>query len=565
MNGFAIPPSGWVQTYQPYGVPWWLAGIVAAIPIAVLFWLLGVRKAPAHIAALGGAAAAFLVAVLFARMPAHMALASFAFGAAFGILPIGWVVFAAILLYQIAVDTGQFEKMKASIARLTPDRRLQAVLIAFCFSAILEGAAGFGTPVAISAALLVGLGFRPFPAAVLCLIGNTAPVAWGSIGTPLIMLANVSDLPIADLSAMNARILPLVSAIVPLWLVRSMVGWRETREVLPALAVAGLTFAAAQFAGGNWLSAGLVDMIAGGSSLIATAAFLLVWKPRTAWRFAGEEAAPSAASQSRPGAVASLRAWLPFIVLFAFVVGWGMVKANTNIDSARIGPVKARYSIPVPWLDGLVLRMPPVIREARAEKAAYDLNWLSATGTGVLAACIAVSALLGHRPRAFAGSFAAACRRMRLPILAIMPMLGLAYVTRYAGLDAMLGLAFTRTGILYPFFGTFLGWLGVAITGSDTSSNALFGSLQKITAGQLGLDPVLMCAANAAGGAVGKMVNTQSIVVASAATDQTGSEGRLLAAVFWHSIAMAALVALIVLAYAYAFPGGVPRDVKLLG
>jgi len=547
----------WTQDYQPHGSPWWLAALVAALPVAVLFYCLGVRKTSAPRAAAAGAATAILAATLFAGMPWSLALSSFVFGAAYGLLPIGWVVFAAVFLYQIAVDTGQFDAMKASIGRLTADRRLQVLLIAFSFGAIIEGAAGFGTPVAISAALLVGLGFRPFSAAVLCLIANTAPVAWGSVGTPLVALQAVTGLPIADLSAMNARILPITSVIVPIWLIRSMVPWRETLEVLPAALVCGLSFAVTQFVWGNWIDVGLVDIVAGLASLGSLAVFLCFWKPRRVWRFPEEAAATSRDLPSglSPGKV--FRAWLPFLILFVFVIGWGLLRK-------RLEPhAWASYPIQVPFLHEAVIRTAPVVAVNEAEKAVFKLQWLSATGTGVVFAAIATSLLLRQGARGLLGSFLGACRRMRVPLLAITPMLGLGYVTRFSGIDAILGLAFTRTGPLYPFFGTFLGWLGVALTGSDTASNVLFGSLQRITAEQLGLDPVLMASANSAGGVMGKMVDAQSIVVATAATGKVGDEGKILIAVLWHSIALAAVVAAIVTAYAYLFPGVVPHGVKL--
>ena len=564
----ASQSARWTQVYEPHGWPWWASAIVAAAPIAVLFWLLAARHASAPRAAAAGALTAILVAVLFLGMPPLMALAAFGYGAAYGLFPIGWVVFAAIFLYQIAVDTGQFESMKRSIARLTADRRIQVLLIAFSFGAIIEGAAGFGTPVAISAALLVGLGFRPFQAAVLCLIANTAPVAWGSIGTPLVALAKVSGLPIEDLSAMNARILPITSVIVPIWLVRAMVPWRETLEVLPAALVCGVSFALTQFLWGNFVNVGLVDIVAGLVSLATLGLFLSRWRPRRIWRFPEEtssEPGPAAAGPSAEPASSPFRAWLPFLILFALVITWGILRAKGGFDALPLGPLEPSYKVPVPGLDGRVVRTFPVVPEPKVEEAVYDFAWLPASGTGILVAAILSSLLLGQGPRGLAGSFLRAARRMKVPILAIVPMLGLGMVTRYSGIDAILGLAFTGTGVLYPFFGTFLGWLGVALTGSDTASNVLFGSLQRITAEQLGLDPILMCSANSAGGVMGKMVDAQSIVVAGAASGQVGNEGKILLAVLWHSIALAAVVAVIVLMYAYVFPGAVPHGVKLIG
>jgi lactate permease len=552
----------WSQVYQPHGWHWLPSALVSSVPVILLLLALTAFKQSAPRAAAIGAVAAILVATLFVGMPWGMAIQSFFLGAANGLLPIGWIVFTAMFLYQIAVDTGKFEIMKASIAGLTADRRLQALLIAFSFGAIMEGAAGFGTPVAISAALLVGLGFRAFPAAVLCLIANTAPVAWGSIGTPIRVLAQVSGLPINDLSAMNGRILPIMSIIVPLWLVRAMVPWKETLEVLPAILVSGLSFAVTQFVWANYIDVGLVDIIAGAGSLILTAAFLKVWKPKTLWRYPEEKVETEAEKKSyTKGQV--FMAWLPFVILFAFVVGWGVMRTSDKlaIDKRPWANVKVAFG----GLDKQVYRVPPVEPHPKPEGAVYEFKWLSATGTGVLFACVLTAFLLRQRPADFARSFASTSRRMVMPLLAIVPMLGLAYVTRYSGTDAILGLAFTRTGILYPFFGTFLGWLGVALTGSDTASNALFGSLQKITSEQLKIDPVLMCSANSAGGVMGKMIDAQSIVVAATAANLNGQEGAILLKVLWHSVALTAIVGVIVLVYAYAVPHLIPHGLKLLG
>lgn len=552
--------DSWSQVYQPHGWHWLASALVAGIPVVLLLLALTAFKQSAPRAAAIGAVSAILVATLFVGMPWLMAIQSFLLGAANGLLPIGWIVFSAMFLYQIAVDTGKFEIMKASIARLTADRRLQALMIAFSFGAIMEGAAGFGTPVAISAALLVGLGFRPFPAAVLCLIANTAPVAWGSIGTPIRVLAQVSGLPLNDLSAMNGRILPFMSVIVPFWLVRAMVPWKETFQVLPAILVSGLSFAVTQFVWSNYVDVGLVDIIAGAASLLSTAVFLKLWKPKSLWRYPEEAQAAESATYSR-GQV--FMAWLPFVILFVFVVGWGVMRTQEKLGIDR--QAWANVKIPFAGLDKSVVRVPPVEPEPKAESAVYELKWFSATGTGVLFACVVTALLLRQSARDFGRSFVSTCRRMVMPLLAIVPMLGLAYVTRYSGTDAILGLAFTRTGVLYPFFGTFLGWLGVALTGSDTASNALFGSLQKITAEQLKIDPVLMCAANSAGGVMGKMVDAQSIVVAATAANLNGQEGAILLKVLWHSVALTAIVGAIVLLYAYVFPGLIPHGIKLLG
>ena len=551
----------WPQVYAPLG-HWLISAAVAAIPIVVLFYLLAIRRTSAPVAAFGGAAAAILIAILVCGMPVSLAMMSFFYGAAFGLLPIGYVVFAAIFVYQISLDSGQFAVMKASIGNLTADRRLQALLIAFAFGAIIEGAAGFGTPVAISAALMVGLGFQPFYAAALCLIANTAPVAWGAVGTPIVTLAAVTELPLADLSAMNARILPIISLIVPLWLIRTMVPWKQTREVLPAIAVCSISFAVTQFFWGNYVDAYLVDIAGGLVCLVITSLFLKVWQPRSVFLF--EEDRGSTGPRVTYTKRQVLHGWMPFLILVVFVVAWGWPSVKAQLNTASAGPLKATYLISVPLLDKGVSRVPPVVPQATVESAVYNFNWLSATGTGVMFAAIVAALAAGFTFKRFWESFKKTCQRMRIPLLAIVPMLGLGYVTRYSGTDAILGLAFTRTGFMYPFFAAFLGWLGVALTGSDTSSNALFGSLQKITAQQLNLDPILICSANSAGGVMGKMVDAQSIVVATTATNQVGNEGIIFRFVLFHSIALATVVALIVLLIAYVFPGYVPHNVKFL-
>jgi lactate permease len=551
----------WSQVYTPLG-HWLVSAIVAAVPVVVLLYLLAVRQTSAPVAAGGGALAAILIAIVVCGMPVSLALTAFAYGSAFGLLPIGYVVFSAIFLYQISLDSGQFNIMKSSIGSLTADRRLQAVLIAFSFGALIEGAAGFGTPVAVSAALLVGLGFKPFYAAVLCLIANTAPVAWGSVGTPLIMLETVTQLPLADLSAMNARILPIVAWIIPLWLVWVMVGWKRTVEVLPAILVSGLSFAVAQFFWGNFIDSYLVDIVGGTFSLVVTALFLKVWKPKTIYLFDDEKASDADTTQYSMGQM--IYGWTPFLILGIFVLVWGWPSVKASFNTFQAGPLRGSYVLNVPLLDNTVTRVPPIALQPTPERAQYTFNWLSATGTGVMLAAGVAALVAGFSFGRFFESFKKTCHRMKIPILAITPMLGLAYVTRYSGIDAILGLAFTHSGFLYPFFAVFLGWLGVALTGSDTSSNALFGSLQKITAQQLGLDPVLICSANSAGGVMGKMVDAQSIVVASTATNQLGNEGLIFRFVMWHSVALATIVAIIVMLYAYVFQQWVPHNVQFM-
>ena len=586
----------WTQIYDPFG-HWWLSTLVAGLPIIVLFSLLAGFRVKPHWCAIAGALTAMAVAILFFKMPLTLAAISFGYGVAFGLLKIAWIVLAAVYLYDISVETGQFEIMKESIAGITADRRLQVLLVAFCFGAFIEGAAGFGAPVAIAGAFMIGLGFRPFHAAALNLIANTAPVAWGAIGTPVHTLAAVTALPESDLNAMIGRILPFTAVIVPFWLVRTMVGWQETFEVLPAILVVGFSFALTQFFWSNYVDSNLVDIMGGVISIIAVVVFLRFWKPKRIWRFdydKNQSPLPPPAAEIadqfggewsadkfdgyvkvRPYTAGQiLRAWMPFAILSVFVLLWGlpsiklaMNRAATPAFRVVLADGKPRPGPPgwnVPYLHGAIYRSAPVVAKPTAEAARYDFNWFSATGTGCFFAAIVSGLLLGLGPVQLIKVFWRTLVRMRLAMIAISFMLGLGYVTRYSGLDAVLGLAFTRTGWLYPFFGTFLGWLGVALTGSDTSSNALFGSLQRITSQQLGIDPVLMCAANSAGGVMGKMVDAQSITIATAATEQVGNEGIIFRFVVWHSIALGAIVGIIVMLYAYVFRSGVPHGLTFV-
>jgi len=549
----------WTQVYDPLH-NWILSTLVAALPILVLFGLLAGLRLKPHWCAIAGAGTAVLVAVSIFGMPVSLAGMSFLYGVGFGVLKIAWIVLAAVYLYDISVFTGQFEIMKESVAGITADRRLQLLLVAFCFGAFIEGAAGFGAPVAIAGAFMIGLGFKPFHAAALNLIANTSPVAWGAIGTPVHTLAAVSGLPESDLSAMIGRILPITGMIVPFWLVRAMVGWAETFEVLPAILVVGASFSVTQYLWSNHVDSNLVDIAGGVVSLLATVVFLRFWRPKRVWRFEGERAAaPAGATPARKYTAGQiLKAWMPFAILSLTVFAWGLPAIKGAINRATT-PVWN-----VPLLHNAVSRAAPVVAKLTPEAARFDFNWLSATGTGCFIAAIIAGLVLGVRPVQLAKIFWSTLKRMKLAVIAISFMLGLGYTTRYSGLDAVLGLAFTRSGWFYPFFGTFLGWLGVALTGSDTSSNALFGSLQRITSQQLGLDPVLMCAANSAGGVMGKMVDAQSITVATSATNQVGNEGTIFRHVFWHSVALGAIVGIIVLLYAYVFPGGVPHGLTIV-
>src|SRR5579864_5322724 len=586
----------WTQVYDPFG-HWWLSTLVAALPIIVLFTLLAGMRVRPHLSALGGAVTALLAAIFAFHMPMSLAGMSFIYGVGFGILKIAWIVLAAVYLYDISVETGQFEIMKHSVAGITADRRLQLLLVAFCFGAFIEGAAGFGAPVAIAGAFMIGLGFKPFHAAALNLIANTAPVAWGAIGTPVHTLAAVTSLPESDLNAMIGRILPFTAILVPFWLVKTMVSWKETFEVLPAILTVGVSFSLTQFLWSNYVDSNLVDIMGGVVSIVVTLMFLRVWKPQRIWRFEYDDKKVTSAphtggisdqmgtewtAQEYDGKVQTrsfstgqvLKAWMPFAILSVFVLVWGlpsvklaMNRATTPSFQVILANGKVRPGPPgwdVPRLHNAISRAAPVVPKPTPEAARYDFNWLSATGTGCFLAAIVSGLLLGRSPVQLVKTFWRTLVRMRLAMVAISFMLGLGYVTRYSGLDAVLGLAFTRTGWLYPFFGTFLGWLGVALTGSDTSSNALFGSLQRITSQQLGIDPILMCAANSAGGVMGKMVDAQSITIATAATEQVGNEGIIFRYVFWHSIALGAIVGIIVMLYAYVFRYAVPHGLTFV-
>jgi lactate permease len=536
----------WSQVYDPLGHPW-LSTLFASLPIVILLGALAIAKIKAHTAALIALATSILTAIVVFGMPLKMAFGSLLFGAFYGLFPIGWIILNVIFLYHLTKEKGLFDVLRQSITGLTQDSRLQLLLVAFSFGAFFEGASGFGTPVAVTGALLIGLGFSPLSASGLSLIANTAPVAYGALGTPLIGLQSVTGLDLLDLSAMVGRQLPFFSLLVPFWLIWAFAGFRGMLQIWPAILVAGLSFAIPQFLISNFHGPWLVDVVAAMASMGALALFLKFWKPKKLWRISepsNNEQSPTHEAQSSKTV---FRAWLPWIILSIVVFLWGLPQLKALLDGL------SAPKIPIVWLDKLVVRVPPVVAASTPEAAVFNFNWISATGTGIFIASILAGLAMGYSLKGLADVYWRTLKVVRFSLLTISAMLAIGFTTRYSGIDATLGLAFAKTGLFYPFFGTMLGWLGVALTGSDTSSNVLFGSLQKITATQLGLSPVLMAAANSSGGVMGKMIDAQSIVVASTATRWYGHEGEILRFVFFHSLALASLVGILVLLQAYVF------------
>ena len=540
----------WSQVYDPLGHPW-LSTLFASLPIVVLLGALALFKIKAHTAALLALATSIIIAVFVFGMPAKMASSSLVFGAAYGLFPIGWIILNVIFLYQLTKERGLFDVLRHSITGITQDSRLQLLLVAFCFGAFFEGASGFGTPVAVTGALLIGLGFSPLAASGLSLIANTAPVAFGALGTPLIGLQSVTGLDLKDLSAMVGRQLPFFSLLVPFWLIWAFAGFRGMLQIWPAILVAGISFAVPQFLISNFHGPWLVDVVAAMVSMGMLALFLRVWAPKNVWRISEEHDQVSKHREQSTKIV--FQAWLPWIILSIVVFVWGLPQTKSVLDGI------SAPKIPVMWLDKLVVRVPPVVAKESPEAAVFNFNWLSATGTGIFIASLIAGLGMGYSLRRMIQVYWQTMKLVRYSLLTISAMLAIGFTTRYSGLDATLGLAFAKTGYLYPFFGAMLGWLGVALTGSDTSSNVLFGSLQKITATQLGLSPTLMAAANSSGGVMGKMIDAQSIVVASTATRWYGHEGQILRYVFFHSLALASLVGLLVMLQAYVFTWMVVR------
>jgi len=543
----------WQQIYDPLA-NMWLSTLLAAIPVVVMLVGLGFLHMKAHYAAGAGLLAALVIALFVYGMPLNMASSAALLGGLTGLLPLGWIVLNIIFLHRLTEQNGSFKILQDSMAGVTEDRRIQLLLIAFSFGAFFEGAAGLGTPVAVSAAILIGLGFSPLAASGLSLIANTAPVAFGALGAPIITLARVHDYDVMELTAMVGRQLPFFSVLVPFWLVWAFAGRKGMLEVWPAIAVAGLGFAIPQYLISNFIGPELVDIVSALVSMACLVGFLRVWQPKNIWRSAslkGRDEAPSCPATTMPVRHARadlIRAWTPWIILTVFVFIWGLPPVKAALNSL-FAPVFA-----MPGLHQMIEKMPPVVPMPTREGAAYTFNLLSASGTAILLSAVVGGLVMKYNPMQLLKQFLRTFWVVRFSLLTIVLMLALGTLTRYSGTDTTLGLAFANTGVLYPFFGTMMGWLGVALTGSDTASNVLFGGMQKVAAEQLGLSPNLMGAANSSGGVMGKMIDAQSIVVASTATRWFNHEGDILRYVFFHSVALASLMGLFVTLQAYVWP-----------
>ncbi len=544
----------WQQIYDPFG-NMVISTALAAVPVVVMLVALGFLHIKAHIAAAAGLVAALAVAMLAYGMPLGMAGRAAMYGGLTGLLPIGWIVLNIIFLQQLAEQNGSFKVLQDSLSGITEDRRLQLLLIAFCFGAFFEGAAGFGTPVAVTAGILIGLGFSPLAASGLSLIANTAPVAFGALGTPVITLAKVHGYDLIQVTAMIGRQLPFFSLLVPFWLIWAFAGRKAMLEIWPAILLTGLSFAIPQYLVSNFIGPELVDIIAALVSMICLVLFLRVWQPRRIWSSTSLKGHETDGGQLKPAKAvvrhprsALIAAWLPWLTLTLFVFVWGLppVKAWLNGIWAP--------SFKIDGLHNLVEKMPPVVTQPTPEGAVYVLGLLSATGTGILMSAVVGGLFMKYRPVQWVAIFGRTVWLVRYSLLTIVLMLALGTLTRYSGTDTTLGLAFAGTGVLYPFFGTLMGWIGVAMTGSDTASNVLFGGMQRVAADQLGLSPNLMGAANSSGGVMGKMIDAQSIVVASTATRWFNHEGDILRYVFFHSVALACLVGGFVTLQAYVWP-----------
>ena len=542
------PHSGaWLQGYDPTG-RWWLSTLFAAMPVVVLLGAMAIFRLKAHVAAVIGLATALAIAIIVYHMPVRMALTTTTYGAGYGLFPICWIILPVIFLYQLTVRTGRFTALQESLTNITEDGRLQLLLIAFALGAFFEGTSGFGTPVAVCGAILISLGFRPIQAAGLSLIANTAPVAFGALGIPIITLSAVTGLDVLQLTKMTAIILVPFCMLVPFWLIWVYAGFKSMIEIWPAILVAAVTFSAAQYLMAANFGPSLVAIVAAASTIVVLIVFLRFWKPKRVLNAQGEDITGAARQKFDHTAGRTFKAWLPWLVLSVVVFSWGLPQISKPLDKATT------VSFPVQGLHNVVRRIPPVVAKPTPEAAVYKLNWAAATGTGIMLAAVLSGLLMGLGPKSLLQTFLKTVFTIRFTVITIAAMLALGFITRYCGLDATMGLAFARTGALYPFFGTLIGWLGTATTGSDTSSNVLFGSLQKLTAQQIGVSPVLMASANSAGGVMGKMIDAQSIVVASTATQQYGQEGSILRFVFWHSLILASMAGVVVFLLAYVFP-----------
>ena len=556
----------WRHNYEPVGGSLALSALVAAIPIVVLFLMLGLWRQATWKAALAALGSALVVALFVYGMPAQLAFASALFGAAYGIFPIAWVVFSSIMLYRLAVDSGKFEVIKDSVGSLTDDRRLQAIIIAFSFGAFIEGAAGFGAPVAVAGAMMAGLGFNPFYAAGICLLANTAPVAFGSIGIPVVTLANVTGLPLQALSSMVGRISAMMSLIIPGYLIVVMVGRKKAWEVFPAIAACGISFSATQFIASNFIGPELTDILSSLACIVVMVAVLKFWKPKTILRLEGD--APVTAALKKHTGREIFSAWLPYLMLVVFVLLWGEPAVKAAIDRFTNGLLPSFLpkaatglnGILVPGLHNMIERVPPVTGQPAPYAAVYTLNWLSASGTACFLATIAAAFLLRLRPAAVVKAYTSTFKQLSMAMVAVASMLGLAYLMNYSGMTSTLGLALASTGGAFPFFSAVVGWMGVFLTGSDTSANALFGNLQVVTANALHLNPILTASVNSAAGVMGKMISVQSIAVAVAATGMTAAdEGRLFRFTIKHSVLLMCVIGVIALLFAYVVPGLVPQ------
>ncbi|MGO4389396.1 L-lactate permease [Microvirga sp. 2YAF29] len=552
----------WSQVYDPFGNAT-LSTIAAAVPVVLLLVMIASGKVKAHIAAVIALVAAVAVSIFLFTMPAGLAIRAALFGVITGMFPIGWIILNVIFLYRLTVEKGYFATLQQSVGNITTDRRLQLLLVAFAFGAFFEGAGGFGTPVAVTGAILIGLGFSPLAASGLSLIANTAPVAYGALGAPIQGLASVTGFDPYVLGAMIGRQLPFFSVIVPFWLIWVFAGFRGMIQIWPAILVCAVSFAIPQFVISNYINPWIVDIGASLISMACLVAFMRVWHPKEIWTSPALRTHDiSATTLTQPASLGAgisgampqaprdevIRAWVPWIILSVIVAIWG-----TGWFKSLVNPIFT-WSYPIPGLHNIVQKVAPIVAHPTPEPAVFAFTYLSYTGTGVLIAAIIAGLVMGFSPLRLITAWFETIWVLRYSLITIASMLAIGTLTRFAGVDATLGLAFAGTGFFYPFFGTLLGWLGVALTGSDTASNVLFGGLQKITSEQLGLSPILMAAANSSGGVMGKMIDAQSIVVASTATNWFGHEGSILRFVFWHSITLACLVGGLVMLQAYVHP-----------